>query len=225
MEITRRGFLQGAIGLAGAGMTGALSVPALKSLLPPPVTRCNKDDAHDTLTFKAESGKWYETKGNEVATVADFENVWDVAIVNWGPENLEEELGTCEIQLALARVPSAPGMEGLGGSVGEGSSMLMAYHTYKCPHLCCKPVYTEAGTSAISGKDYENMFLCPCHLSLFDPISIIKNIDEQGREVMAAELLEGPAPFGLPVVPVAEENGGLVGLTTEIDWLKYCGQG
>ena len=164
MEITRRGFLQGAIGLAGAGMTGALSVPALKSLLPPPVTRCNKDDAHDTLTFKAEAGKWYENKGNDVATVADFKNVWDVAIVNWGPENLEEELGTCEIQLALARVPSEPGMEGLGVSVGDGSSMLMAYHTYKCPHLCCKPVYTEAGTSAISGKDYENMFLCPCHL-------------------------------------------------------------
>ena len=49
MEITRRGFLQGAIGLAGAGMAGALSVPALKSLLPPPVTRCNKDDAHLSL--------------------------------------------------------------------------------------------------------------------------------------------------------------------------------
>ena len=225
MEITRRGFLQGAIGLAGAGMTGDLAVPALKSLLPPPITRCNKDDAHDTLTFKAEAGKWYENKGDDVATVADFENVWDVAIVNWGPENLEEELGTCEIQLALARVPAEPGMEGLGVSVGDGSSILMAYHTYKCPHLCCKPVYTEAGTSAISGKDYENMFLCPCHLSLFDPISIIQNIDEQGREVMAAELLEGPAPYGLPVVPVAEQNGELIGLTTEIDWLKYCGQG
>ena len=37
MNITRRGFLQGAIGLAGAGMTTALAVPALKTLLPPPV--------------------------------------------------------------------------------------------------------------------------------------------------------------------------------------------
>ena len=35
MNITRRGFLQGAIGLAGAGMTTALAVPALKTLLPP----------------------------------------------------------------------------------------------------------------------------------------------------------------------------------------------
>ena len=42
---------------------------------------------------------------------------------------------------------------------------------------------------------------------------------------MAAELLEGPAPYGLPVVPIAEKDGGLVGLTTKLDWLKYCGQG
>ena len=75
MNITRRGFLQGAIGLAGAGMTAALTVPALKTLLPPPVTRCNKDDAHETLTFKAEGGKWYENKGNEVAKVSDFSMV------------------------------------------------------------------------------------------------------------------------------------------------------
>ena len=33
---------------------------------------------------------------------------------------------------------------------------------------------------------------------LFDPLSVIKNVDEQGREVMAAELLEGPAPMAFP---------------------------
>ena len=154
-----------------------------------------------------------------------FENLWDVAIVNWGPKELEEELGNCEIQLALAKVPMESGMEELGVSVDGGNAIMMAYHTYKCPHLCCKPVFTDEGKSTISGKDFENMFLCPCHLSLFDPISIIENIDEQGRKVMAAELLEGPAPYGLPVVPVAEKDGGLVGLTTHLDWLKYCGQG
>ena len=46
-------------------------------------------------------------------------------------------------------------------------------------------------------------------LSLFDPLSVIKNVDEQGREVMAAELLEGPAPYGLPVVPIEERDGGV----------------
>ncbi|RZD34437.1 MAG: hypothetical protein CXT75_09730 [Methanobacteriota archaeon] len=225
MDITRRGFLKGAIGLAGAGMTGALTVPALKSLLPPPVTRCNKDEAHSTLTYKKEDGKWYENKANDIAKTEDFENLWDVAIVNWAPAELEEELGSCEIQLALAKVPMESGMEELGISVDGGNAVMMAYHTYKCPHLCCKPVFTDEGKSTISGKNFENMFLCPCHLSMFDPISIIENIDEQGRKVMAAELLEGPAPYGLPVVPIAEKDGGLVGLTTHLDWLKYCGQG
>ena len=76
MNITRRGFLQGAIGLAGAGMTTALAVPALKTLLPPPVTRCNDDDAHETLTYKSESGKWYENMGGSVAKKEDF-NLWN----------------------------------------------------------------------------------------------------------------------------------------------------
>ena len=224
MDITRRGFLKGAIGLAGAGMTGALTVPALKSLLPPPVTRCNEDDAHETLTYKGESGKWYESMDGDVAKKEDFK-LWDVAIVDWGPKVLEEELGACEIQLALVKVPTENGMADLGVEDDGGNSTMMAYHTYKCPHLCCKPVFTSEGTSAISGGDYENMFLCPCHLSLFDPMSINEETDELGRKVMAAELLEGPAPYGLPVVPISEKDGGLIGLTTHLEWLKYCGQG
>ena len=224
MDITRRDFLKGAIGLAGAGMTGALTVPALKSLLPPPVTRCNEDDAHETLTYKGTSGKWYESKDGEVAKKEDFK-LWDAALVNWGPKGLEEELGACEIQLALVKVPTEDSMKELGVEDEGGNSTMMAYHTYKCPHLCCKPVFTPEGTSAISGADYENMFLCPCHLSLFDPVSVNEETDELGRKVMTAELLEGPAPYGLPVVPIAEKDGGLIGLTTQLEWLKYCGQG
>ena len=224
MDITRRDFLKGAIGLAGAGMTGALTVPALKSLLPPPVTRCNEDDAHETLTYKGTSGKWYESKDGEVAKKEDFK-LWDAALVNWGPNGLEEELGACEIQLALVKVPTEDSMKELGVEDEGGNSTMMAYHTYKCPHLCCKPVFTPEGTSAISGADYENMFLCPCHLSLFDPVSVNEETDELGRKVMTAELLEGPAPYGLPVVPIAEKDGGLIGLTTQLEWLKYCGQG
>ena len=59
----------------------------------------------------------------------------------------------------------------------------MAYHTYKCPHLCCKPVFSAEGTSTISGNDYETYF-CARVIYRFDPLSVIKNVDEQGREVM-----------------------------------------
>jgi len=90
--------------------------------------------------------------------IEDFENLWDVAIVNWGPAELEKELGNCEIQLALAKVPMESGMEELGVSVDGGNAIMMAYHTYKCPHLCCKPVFTDEGKSTISGKDYDVYF-------------------------------------------------------------------
>ena len=82
MDITRRGFLKGAIGLAGAGMTGALTVPALKSLLPPPITRCNKDEAHSTLTYKKEDGKWYEIHFQHAAT-----NIYSFGLYNFSSES------------------------------------------------------------------------------------------------------------------------------------------
>ena len=47
MAITRRTFLKGALTLAGSSLGGALAVPALKTLLPPPITRCDPDAAVD----------------------------------------------------------------------------------------------------------------------------------------------------------------------------------
>ena len=42
---------------------------------------------------------------------------------------------------------------------------------------------------------------------------------------MVAQLVEGPAPWGLPMVPLIERDGVLVGRTENIDWLKFCGMG
>ena len=81
----------------------------------------------------------------------DFK-LWDAALVNWGPKGLEEELGACEIQLALVKVPTEDSMKELGIEDDGGNSTMMAYHTYKCPHLCCKPVFTPEGTRKYNSK-------------------------------------------------------------------------
>ena len=224
MAVTRRTFLKGALALAGTGMSGALAVPALKSLLPPPVIRCNSDEAHDTLTYKGESGTWYESLEGKVARKEDFQ-LNQSAMIMWAPKELEEELGSCNVVLTLVKVPAEDAMAEWGIPDDGGNAMMMAYHTYKCPHLCCKPVFKNKGVSSLSGDAYENMFLCPFHLSRFDPLSIIENIDEKGRPVMVAELIEGPAPYGLPIVPLVERDGELVGTTDKLEWLKYCGLG
>ena len=223
MAITRRSFLKGALALAGTGMSGALAVPGLKTLLPPPVVHCNPDEAHDTLTYKGEEGSWYESLEGKVALKEDFQ-LNQSAMVMWAPKELEEELGSCKAVLTLVKVPAEDTMTEWGVPDDGGNTMMMAYHTYKCPHLCCKPVFKKEGTG-ISGDPFENMFLCPCHLSRFDPLSIIENIDEKGRPVMVAELVEGPAPYGLPIVPLDERSGELVGKTDKLEWLKYCGLG
>ncbi|HJP43468.1 MAG: twin-arginine translocation signal domain-containing protein [Candidatus Poseidoniia archaeon] len=226
MPVTRRNFLKGALALAGSGMGGALSVPALMTLLPPPVVRCNSDEAYDTLLFKErEPGTWYEPLAGKVARKEDFA-LNQAAMVTWAPKELEEGLGTCEIVLTLIKLPAEEAMIEWGISDDGGNAVMMAYHTYKCPHLCCKPVFMEKEElSSLSGDTYVNMFLCPCHLSLFDPLSIVEATDELGRKVMVAELVEGPAPYGLPIVPIIERDGELVGRTDKLEWLKYCGQG
>ena len=224
MAITRRTFLKGALTLAGTSLSGAIAVPALKTLLPPPVIRCNQDEAHDTLTYKREADTWYEPLKGKVARKEDFQLNQSARVI-WAPKELEEELGSCEVVLALVKLTADDAMAEWGISDDGGNAMMMVYHTYKCPHLCCKPVFMNEGISSLSGAAYETMFLCPCHLSRFDPLSIIENTDELGRQVMVAELVEGPAPYGLPIVPVAERDGGLIGRTDKLEWLKYCGQG
>ncbi|MCK5868772.1 MAG: hypothetical protein KAG07_05045, partial [Candidatus Thalassarchaeum sp.] len=134
-------------------------------------------------------------------------------------------LGSCEVVLTLVKLPAEEAMAEWGISDDGGNAVMMAYHTYKCPHLCCKPVFMKEGLSSLSGGTYENMFLCPCHLSRFDPLSIVEATDELGRKVMVAELVEGPAPYGLPIVPIIERDGELIGRTDKLEWLKYCGQG
>ena len=225
MAITRRTFLKGALTLAGSSLGGALAVPALKTLLPPPITRCDPEAAYDTLLYKRrEPGTWYEPLKGKVARKEDFK-LNQSAMVTWAPKELEEELGSCEVVLTLVKLPAEEAMAEWGISDDGGNAMMMAYHTYKCPHLCCKPVFMDEGISSLSGAAYETMFLCPCHLSRFDPLSIIEDTDELGRQVMVAELVEGPAPYGLPIVPVAERDGGIIGRTDKLEWLKYCGQG
>ena len=248
IKITRRGFMKGSIGVAAAGLVGASSVPALKSLIPPPVTRCDPDAAEDRLIYKSQEGEWWDSLSGEFTRKEDLQ-INQSAIVWWKPKELEEELGVCEMTLNVVKVQTSAltviieekeqedavqSISEWGVIDDEGESVVMAFNTYKCPHLCCKPVFVEEDrTSPISGMPVQFNFQCPCHLSLFDPTTIIDdaraaddpNVGIESRPVMVAQLVEGPAPWGLPMVPLMERDGVLVGRTETIDWLKFCGMG
>ena len=106
MAITRRTFLKGALTLAGSSLGGALAVPALKTLLPPPITHCDPEAAYDTLLYKRrEPGTWYEPLKGKVARKEDFK-LNQSAMVTWAPKELEEELGSCEVVLTLVKLPA-----------------------------------------------------------------------------------------------------------------------
>ncbi len=215
--LTRRQFMKRAVAV-GAGLAG------LAYLKPPEPSMCDGEAVHDTLLYTAQGDEWYADRDGSVARKEHFA-LHQAAQVYWAPKELEQELGTCEVVLTLIKLPAEDAMAEWGVTNDGGNTMMMAYHTYKCPHLCCKPVFMEEGVSSLSGGSYETMFLCPCHLSRFDPLSIVEDTDELGRQVMVAELIEGPAPYGLPIVPIIERDGELIGQTDKLEWLKYCGQG
>ena len=73
IKITRRGFMKGSIGVAAAGLVGASSVPALKSLIPPPVTRCDPDTAEDRLIYKSQEGEWWDGLSGEFTRKEDLQ--------------------------------------------------------------------------------------------------------------------------------------------------------
>ena len=215
--LTRRQFMKRAVAV-GAGLAG------LAYLKLPEPSMCDGEAVHDTLLYTAQGDEWYADRDGSVARKEHFA-LHQAAQVYWAPKELEQELGTCEVVLTLIKLPAEDAMAEWGVTNDGGNTMMMAYHTYKCPHLCCKPVFMEEGVSSLSGGSYETMFLCPCHLSRFDPLSIVEDTDELGRQVMVAELIEGPAPYGLPIVPIIERDGELIGQTDKLEWLKYCGQG
>ncbi len=225
MPVTRRNFLKGALALAGSGMGGALSVPALMTLLPPPVVRCNPDEAYDSLLYKRrEPGAWYEPMAGKVVRKEDFK-LNQAAMVTWAPKELEEALGACYIIITVAKVSATEEMAEWGVSDDSGDTMLMAYNSYKCTHHCCRVEWVEEGDSPLSGEDYEHQLVCPCHSNRYDPESIVEDSGEDGRTLIGAEWLEGAGGTALPLIPLAERGGALVGRTHNLEWLNYCGLG
>ncbi|MDP7203463.1 MAG: hypothetical protein QGF72_04970 [Candidatus Poseidoniaceae archaeon] len=110
----------------------------------------------------------------------------------------------------------------------------------RCPHLCCIPgwqlvdnTFTEDHWSAGGTDSGGTKLFCICHSSRFDPTLLEMNINRNrsnGQEFKYAgiRLTGGPAPVGLPLIPVII-NGDIIegnvltidGVST-LDWLTYC---
>ena len=104
----------------------------------------------------------------------------------------------------------------------------------RCTHLCCIPGwqlvsndYTEDTWTPGTGDDKGSKLFCICHSSRFNPtvLEMNSNINRSnGQKFNYAGIARsgGPAPMGLPIIPVSVTDDVIEGLTTYLDWLTYC---
>lgn len=104
----------------------------------------------------------------------------------------------------------------------------------RCTHLCCIPgwqlvsnSYTEDSCTPGGGDDGGTKLFCICHSSRFDPTVLEMNTNRNrsnGATFNYAGIRRsgGPAPVGLPIIPIQLNGDVLEGLTDYVDWYTYC---
>ena len=104
----------------------------------------------------------------------------------------------------------------------------------RCTHLCCIPgwqlvsnSYTDDTWTPGGGDEGGTKLFCICHSSRFDPTALEMNSNRNrssGATFSYAGIRRagGPAPVGLPIIPIQLNGDVIEGITDYIDWYTYC---
>jgi Rieske Fe-S protein len=104
----------------------------------------------------------------------------------------------------------------------------------RCTHLCCIPgwqlvsnTFTADNWTPGGADDGGSKLFCICHSSRFDPtaIEVNRNINRSNGstfDYLGIRRAGGPAPVGLPIIPIVM-NGDSIGASSDYTgWLTYC---
>ena len=104
----------------------------------------------------------------------------------------------------------------------------------RCTHLCCIPgwqlvsnSFTEDSWTPGGGDDGGTKLFCICHSSRFDPTVLEMNTNRNrsnGSTFKYAGIRKagGPAPVGLPIIPVVLNGDVIEGIVDYLDWYTNC---
>ena len=86
---------------------------------------------------------------------------------------------------------------------------------------------TEDNWTPGGGDDGGSRLFCICHSSRFDPTALEMNENRNrsnGQKITFAGIRRtgGPAPMGIPIIPVAVNGDKIEGIDTFTDWLTFC---
>lgn len=211
-KLTRRKFVKACVGASAAAAIGGTTISMLDASFPPELVGGIKSLAFEYYVNKDDEEKgelWYSQKGGTDALSTDFE-VGKGASLIWMKR----------IPTVIMRLEKEKFKNIAEGMVEDGDNVLVAFSA-KCTHLCCLPNWM------ISKPELEKIY-CPCHDSVFDPFDVIEeeySPETTGEKVtyLGARRIAGPAPRGIPLIPIEVKEGKIFGLPTAFPWLIYCG--
>ena len=104
----------------------------------------------------------------------------------------------------------------------------------RCTHLCCIPGWqlvsnpqTDDNWTPGGGDDGGSKMFCICHSSRFDPTAIEVNRNANRSTGASFDYLGirragGPAPVGLPIIPIIMNGDTIEASSDYTGWLTYC---
>tara|TARA_B100001094_G_scaffold318711_1_gene362631 strand:+ start:2501 stop:3349 length:849 start_codon:yes stop_codon:yes gene_type:complete len=104
----------------------------------------------------------------------------------------------------------------------------------RCTHLCCIPgwqlvsnSFTDDNWTPGGADDGGSKMFCICHSSRFDPTAIEVNRNANRSTGASFEYLGirragGPAPVGLPIIPIIMNGDTIEASSDYTGWLTYC---
>jgi Rieske Fe-S protein len=104
----------------------------------------------------------------------------------------------------------------------------------RCVHLCCYPGWhvvtnppPDYSNYVVSPPTHEvyglDPIYCICHGSQYDPLLLtIDTNPKNSVRYVGAGRVHGPASRALPLVPVKEQGGSLLGTMPDSRWYIYC---
>lgn len=103
----------------------------------------------------------------------------------------------------------------------------------RCVHLCCYPGWhvvvdpppdrSYAATSPTYTEFQLDPIYCVCHGSQYDPMVLVADVNtKNGARYVGGLRVHGPATRALPVIPVKDQGGALIGGMPNPAWYVYC---
>ena len=167
---------------------------------------------------KKEGSNWVVPLDGQLAAASHFKQVEDGAAMLWRAV-LDEEgkaapgTGIPAILLRVDPSQIKTSFDQLfSGIVAPGIIAFMS----KCTHACCVPNWRLA-------RKELRIFYCICHDSQYNPLEIVQYTHPTGVKYWGAKRIAGPAPRGIPVIPLQLDGDKIVGRIDAPGWYTYCG--